>query len=79
MGGGTSCLFPCGLGPALSDNPEVDAAVARVENQLAGRGRVLLRPSGTEPVVRVMVEGQDQDEVQRLCTDLAGEVEQILA
>ena len=64
---------------ALSDNPEVDAAVARVENQLAERGRVLLRPSGTEPVVRVMVEGQDQDEVQRLCTGLAGEVEQILA
>ena len=64
---------------ALSDNPEVDAAVERVENQLTGRGRVLLRPSGTEPVVRVMVEGQDQDEVQRLCTGLAGEVEQILA
>ena len=34
-------------------------AVAQTEKQLGGRGRVLLRPSGTEPVVRVMVEGED--------------------
>ena len=41
----------------------VSAAVGDVEGELSGRGRVLLRPSGTEPVVRVMVEGEDADEV----------------
>ena len=41
----------------------VSAAVGDVEGKLAGRGRVLLRPSGTEPVVRVMVEGEDAGEV----------------
>ena len=64
---------------ALDRNPGIGAAVARVEEQLAGRGRVLLRPSGTEPVVRVMVEGQDAEEVQHLCSSLADEVERILA
>ena len=64
---------------ALDDNPGVHAAVSQVEEQLSDRGRVLLRPSGTEPVVRVMVEGQDADEVHRLCSDLAQEVERVLA
>lgn len=40
-------------------HPDVLAAVADVEHQLAGRGRVLLRPSGTEPLLRVMVEGEN--------------------
>ncbi|MCM2327650.1 MAG: phosphoglucosamine mutase [Lysobacter sp.] len=43
---------------AMTD-PRVNEAVESVEAQLAGRGRVLLRPSGTEPVIRVMVEGED--------------------
>jgi len=51
--------------------PTVRDAVALVEEKLAGRGRVLLRPSGTEPVVRVMVEGEDGALVQALCSDLA--------
>lgn len=62
----------------LADYPDVAAAVARVESELAERGRVLLRPSGTEPLVRVMIEGEDLAEVERLCTALAAEVEQIL-
>jgi phosphoglucosamine mutase len=62
----------------LADFPDVAAAVARVESELAERGRVLLRPSGTEPLVRVMIEGEDLAEVERLCTALAAEVEQIL-
>jgi phosphoglucosamine mutase len=49
-------------------------AVARTESELADRGRVLLRPSGTEPVVRVMVEGEDETEVERLAGSLADEV-----
>ena len=47
-------------------------AVTDVEHTLAGTGRVLLRPSGTEPLVRVMVEGQDAIEVKRLAEQLAG-------
>lgn len=49
----------------------VQEAVRDVENQLAGKGRVLLRPSGTEPVVRVMVEGADATRVSALAHDLA--------
>jgi phosphoglucosamine mutase len=63
---------------ALDEFPELAAAVSAVEEELGNRGRVLLRPSGTEPVVRVMVEGQDGEEVQRLCAGLAEEVGRIL-
>ena len=63
----------------LNQFPGVAAAVAQVEDQLGERGRVLLRPSGTEPVVRVMVEGEDASEVQTLCQSLAAEVEAILS
>ena len=52
----------------------VRAAVASVEQQLKGRGRVLLRPSGTEPVVRVMVEGEQAEQVSRLAEDIAAAV-----
>jgi len=49
----------------------VREAVARAEADLKGRGRVLLRPSGTEPVVRVMVEGEDKAHVQELADAIA--------
>ena len=49
----------------------VVAAVSRAEETLGNTGRVLLRPSGTEPVVRVMVEGEDEVLVNRLCEKLA--------
>jgi len=52
----------------------VREAIARAEAELAGRGRVLLRPSGTEPVVRVMVEGEDRPRVQRLAEAIAAAV-----
>jgi len=42
------------------DSERVQTAVAEAEQELAGRGRILLRPSGTEPVVRVMAEGEDE-------------------
>ena len=61
-----------------ADYPEITAAVAKVEAQLGESGRVLLRPSGTEPKIRVMVEGQDVAEVQKLCEGLAAEVGQVL-
>ncbi|HSS29141.1 MAG TPA: phosphoglucosamine mutase, partial [Usitatibacter sp.] len=49
-------------------------AVAKAEADLAGRGRVLLRPSGTEPVVRVMVEGENRAHVQELANQIAAVV-----
>ncbi|MEH6559008.1 MAG: phosphoglucosamine mutase [Oceanicoccus sp.] len=59
----------------LHDNPEIDQAIAAAENSLNGRGRVLLRPSGTEPVVRVMVEGEDEALVAALAAEIAAVVE----
>jgi phosphoglucosamine mutase len=56
--------------PDLQSAPIKDA-VAAAEADLAGRGRVLLRPSGTEPVVRVMVEGEDRAHVQALAERIA--------
>ncbi|ODS23056.1 phosphoglucosamine mutase [Candidatus Endobugula sertula] len=53
-------------------------AVASAEARLVGKGRVLLRPSGTEPVIRVMVEGEDLPTVKQLAQELAGVVEQAL-
>ena len=60
-----------GDGLAAVAKPAVKAALAQIENTLRGRGRVVLRPSGTEPLVRVTVEGEDLDEVERLATQLA--------
>ncbi|MBA4152475.1 MAG: phosphoglucosamine mutase, partial [Acinetobacter sp.] len=55
-------------------HPAIQAAVIKAEAQLAGRGRVLLRASGTEPVLRVMVEGEDHGLVEQLAEMLAQEV-----
>jgi phosphoglucosamine mutase len=46
--------------------PQVLEAVSIAEQEFAGRGRILLRPSGTEPVVRVMAEGEDEELVNTL-------------
>jgi phosphoglucosamine mutase len=54
----------------------VQGAVKEVEAQLADRGRVLLRPSGTEPLIRVMVEGESHDSVSELAEHIAGAVRQ---
>ena len=47
------------------------AAQRRVEAQLAGEGRVVLRASGTEPLIRVMVEGRDEADVRGCADELA--------
>ena len=49
------------------------------ERALGKDGRVLLRPSGTEPVLRVMVEGRDETRVRKLAGDIAGAVEHAAA
>ncbi len=50
-------------------------SVADAEQKLGEAGRILLRPSGTEPLVRVMVEGENADLVNSLCRNIVGEVE----
>lgn len=57
-------------------NTEVLASVDRVNEKLIGRGRVLLRKSGTEPLIRVMVEGPEHDEVTALANEIADAVKQ---
>ena len=56
--------------------PLVQEAVRAAEAALAGCGRVLLRPSGTEPVIRVMVEGQSESQVRQLAQSIADTIEQ---
>ena len=56
------------------DNRQVQLAVEAAEKQLGSKGRVLLRPSGTEPLVRVMVEGEDSELVQKLADTIADSV-----
>ncbi|MGR6871059.1 phosphoglucosamine mutase [Pseudomonas sp. HK3] len=51
---------------SVVEHASVQEAVNQAETELAGRGRVLLRPSGTEPVVRVMIEGEDAELVEKL-------------
>jgi len=55
----------------IDDSPAIRDAVAAVEVELANSGRVVLRASGTEPVIRVMVEGKDRDQVVSLAKRLA--------
>lgn len=50
---------------------EISAEIKRVEELMAGEGRVLIRPSGTEPLVRVMIEGKEIDTIAKLAQDLA--------
>lgn len=58
----------------INGNESVAAAVLAAESKLGSRGRVVLRPSGTEPVIRVMVEGEDQVVVQALAAEIAESV-----
>ena len=60
-------------------HPAVQEACARVTEQMAGRGRVLLRKSGTEPLVRVMVEGDDETVVRTHAETLAALVRELCA
>jgi phosphoglucosamine mutase len=63
----------------IDANPDIAKAVADVEQRLGSEGRVLLRPSGTEPVIRVMVEGRDATLTKKLAQELAAVIEKVLA
>ena len=53
------------------EDKEIVEEIQRIESILDGRGRVLIRPSGTEPLVRVMLEGENQEEIDKLAHNLA--------
>lgn len=57
---------------------EVAEAIARVNEKFAGEGRVLIRPSGTEPLVRVMIEGKDQEMIEREAKGLAELIQNVM-
>jgi phosphoglucosamine mutase len=61
----------------LAASVSVRKALAKAEQQLADRGRVLVRASGTEPVIRVMVEGENATEVTSVAEELAESVRQV--
>ncbi|QKE64463.1 phosphoglucosamine mutase [Aquipseudomonas campi] len=69
--------FAGGVDPI--EHPAVKDACARVTERMAGRGRVLLRKSGTEPLVRVMVEGEDEAQVRGYAEELAKVVTEVCA
>jgi phosphoglucosamine mutase len=58
----------------LQSIPEIAETIARVEGRLVGHGRLLVRYSGTEPLLRVMLEGRDQEEIQSWATEIAAKV-----
>jgi len=61
-----------------NNNEAIKKAVQAVENQLGNQGRVLLRASGTEPLIRVMVEGRNKNEVENYAQQLADEVKKAI-
>ena len=63
---------------ALADVPSITAAMERVEARLAGEGRLLVRYSGTEPLLRVMIEGKNQEQIQAWAAEIAGVVREHL-
>lgn len=57
---------------------EILENIKKLEEEFNGNGRVLIRPSGTEPLVRVMIEGEDLDYITKRAQDLANLIEQKL-
>ena len=57
------------------EDEEIQGEIKRIEDALHGVGRVLIRPSGTEPLVRVMLEGENQEEIDKMAHGLAELIE----
>lgn len=71
-------IVPNHLKYELADLADVKAKIKEVEDKLEGRGRVLLRASGTEPLVRVMLEGEDEREIEQYTDELVAYIEEML-
>ena len=56
-------------------DPEIQEAIEKLEKEFAGNGRVLIRASGTEPLVRVMIEGEDQEYITKKAKEIADLIE----
>ncbi|HDU1179660.1 TPA: phosphoglucosamine mutase, partial [Listeria monocytogenes] len=63
----------------VTDNPKVSKVIGEVEAEMAGNGRVLVRPSGTEPLVRVMVEAATKEETDEYCERISAVVRSEMA
>ena len=63
---------------AYQENEQIRQEIAKVEEAMAGKGRVLIRPSGTEPLVRVMIEGEDIEFIRAHAEKVAQLIEQTL-
>jgi phosphoglucosamine mutase len=63
---------------AMFTDEDIKAIINRAEAAISGRGRVVIRPSGTEPVVRIMIEGEDPEFTVSLCENTAKEIEEKL-
>ena len=61
------------------ENDEIRAEIERLEKLMNGTGRVLIRPSGTQPLVRVMLEGKDEGQIRELAQGLADLIKEKLA
>lgn len=62
----------------LNELPNVKSKIEDVEKKLVGKGRILVRYSGTEPIARIMVEGFDQDEIDKIAMDISGEIKKAI-
>lgn len=63
---------------SYNDYSEIRTAIKKLEDKFNGAGRVLIRPSGTEPLVRVMIEGKDQKEIESDARSLASRIEKVM-
>ncbi len=63
----------------IKEVPEIEEAIKNAEKRLSGKGRVLVRPSGTEPKIRVMIEGEDNKLIKKLGNDIAKVIKEKMA
>jgi phosphoglucosamine mutase len=56
------------------DRDGVRDAIAAAERSMSGKGRILVRPSGTEPLIRIMIEGQDESEMRTIAQFIADRI-----
>jgi len=59
---------------SYKNDEEIRGAISAIEDKMAGEGRVLIRPSGTEPLVRVMIEGKNEKEIGKMAQELADKI-----